>query len=316
MTSSQNELSHATTTSRKKEAADLHHPLKKEKVEQTFWDTDYFETSDIEDIEDRFGDAAPAYYQRLALRILREGGYIRFDAAVGILKKKSIGQRAEEFVNYCVGIGLLYRDGAYLRSGRADREIEKLSSKRDEWRKRKRIQKDSPKPPQEFPQESHENPQGIPQDSEEEGKGREQEGKGREEEPEREPDPEQAEYERLAQENLLAADHPDVVMNPAFLGAGRRRHKRFREIWLTPREYGDVLRQYTEAGVAHKIKDQVEKAAAKLRTLEGEGKALHTIAVHVWLTGYLLQEAKNAKIADLKIEREEQYLKNAKNGTR
>ena len=131
--------------------------MKRERVEKTFWDTDFFEDSRIEEITEAFGDAAPAYYMRLALRMLREGGPIRFSGAVAILKKNHAGIQAESFVNHCISIGLFTKYGDEISSERVEREIASLREKRNQWNERKKKQK-----------ESRGNPAGITRDSEQE----------------------------------------------------------------------------------------------------------------------------------------------------
>lgn len=145
------ELSHSSATNIKSETHEGRQAQRKEKVEKTFWDTDFFQDSTIEELEDRWGDASPAYYMRIVLRILREGGAIRYESAISILKKRDIKDNAQAFLIECIGMGLFYRDGDSIRSKRADREIDQLSSKRDKWReKKKRFPKDSPENPLRF----------------------------------------------------------------------------------------------------------------------------------------------------------------------
>lgn len=112
-----------------------------ERVERTFWDTDFFEDSRIEDVMVEFGDAGAAWYMRLALRVLREGGAIRKKGAIGILRRMEIGDRAEAFIDYCVSIGLFFESGECISSKRAEREIADLTTKREKWREKKRGQR-------------------------------------------------------------------------------------------------------------------------------------------------------------------------------
>lgn len=152
------QTSHTEPPRGKIESHEPNHALKKECVESTFFDTDFLQDSKIVEIEDVFGDAAPRYYIQIAFQILREGGPIRYQAAIAILKRTKLADESKKFIDYCVECDLFYRDGNYLSSQRADLEISSLKTKRDKWREKKRR----------FPKDSPENPRGFQGDSEKE----------------------------------------------------------------------------------------------------------------------------------------------------
>jgi len=143
MASLQQTISHDAAESRNPH----HTATPKEKIEKTFFDTNFFDDAKIKFLENEFGDAGPAYYMRLILSILREGGALHERIAKSFLKKTQLGEgRIEEFLEACLEIGLLYltEDKKYFRSHRADREIQALHEKRESWRSRQTKHRDSP----------------------------------------------------------------------------------------------------------------------------------------------------------------------------
>lgn len=143
-------------------------PRRKEKCEKALFETTFFSDSKIIEIECVFGDAAPAYYERLVFQILHEGGPIRYQAAVAMLRCKQIGERAEEFIKYCIEVGLFYLSDNLISSARADREINALRQKREKWRKDKGVEEDSEPTPESIPPDSTAFPSGIHEGSEKE----------------------------------------------------------------------------------------------------------------------------------------------------
>lgn len=296
-------------------------PSRKERVDQTFFDTDFFDDSKIEEIEELFGDAAPCYYQRIAFRILKEGGPIRFSGAVAILKKRQIGERAEAFLNACIEIGLFYREGDLISSSRADREIESLRDKRDKWRKKKRPDGDSPKTPTRFEGDSPGNPPRIRGDSEkeqEEEKEKEEEGKRNQgevqegepprpaskpvpdanrngpappDDPTEHLDPKTREFLPMAERALRPADAAEVMIRNGFINCGRRPIRKYPDLWITPHDLADAWRQCIDAGVP---KDRIDvvfaKAAAHSETKIARGQDPSTFNAHGWIIGFGLTE--------------------------
>lgn len=286
---------------------------KKEPCEKTLYDTDFFEDAKIQEIEAAFGDAASSWYQRIAFRILREGGPIRFAGAVAILSKTQCGARATEFLELCIEVELFYREGTLISSARADREIEALATKRDKWREKKRIPKPSPQTPPPFPGDSPENPEGIPEASEKE---EEKEG---EEDLERDPEcipigiPSEPDLpDELAE---LADAHLESVevaakrdFNQAMIG--RRPMKKYPTIWLEPRELKDAAELYEQQGIppehfhlgfrftAEWLKGELEKGRPK-GTLMGK--------IFMYLTDMGLQKAKTQYCGFLDVERKKNY---------
>jgi hypothetical protein len=167
-TESHNETKEAPTYSSK---ADIHQSGRRERVEKTLFNTDFFSDSKIQEIECVFGDAAPAYYELIAFQVLKEGGPIRYAAALAMLRRKHIAERAEEFLTYCLDIGLFYKQDNLISSARADREIEALGTKREKWRKKKGGHEDSEEPAERLQEDSKGNPGGIREDSEKEKEG-------------------------------------------------------------------------------------------------------------------------------------------------
>lgn len=301
MDSSNNTLPQTTATRRKKEP-----------VDKTLHDTDFFEDSKIQEIEATFGDAAPAYYLRVAFRILKEGGPIRFNAAIAILSKTKLGERANEFLSLCVEIGLFYRTEGLISSARADREIEALAGKRDKWREKKRIPKTPQQLPSTLPGDSPGNPTGIPGDSEKEEEGEEE----KDQDPEivpigipPEPDlpDELADFASQHLETLETATLRDFNIAAQH---GRRPMKQYPQLWFRPDELMEIVSRYGAQGIPP---DQLHLGfrfvADWMRGEIDNGRDARTLANKsaAYVNGMGLREAKAQYAGFLDVQRKQSY---------
>lgn len=158
----------------KTDSTNSHH-CRKEKVDRTFFDTDFFSDAKIQFLIAKFGAVATAYYLRIALAILSEGGSLHELIAHAFIEQLGASpETTQGFFEATIKVGLFYKEGETIRSHRADREIEQLLNKRDKWRK----DKDRPKTPPQPTTDSTDVPPGIqadstksPKDSEEEEEG-------------------------------------------------------------------------------------------------------------------------------------------------
>ena len=130
----------------------------KEKVSKTFLDTDFFADAKIQFLIAKFGAAGPTYYLRVALAILSEGGRVHSDiAGLFVEQLGTSADNAKAFLDACIRIGLLYQDGDFYGSARADREISALTDKRSKWREDKQKERASSK----APKRSKKTPHGV-----------------------------------------------------------------------------------------------------------------------------------------------------------
>jgi hypothetical protein len=120
---------------------------KRETVDKTFWDTDFFEDEGIVALEMEFGDAAPAYYMRIAFMILRNGGPIERRVVVHRLSKATslTPESIEKLIELCEVYNLLIVSNGLLSSKRAEQEIHNLSEQREVWRDEKKLQRERAK---------------------------------------------------------------------------------------------------------------------------------------------------------------------------
>ncbi len=116
---------------------------RKERVEKTFLDVTFLKDPKIIHIKDRFGLGAVTLYLSVALPILSEGGQIHKDIAVTLIKTEGVdAETATQFLGLCLEIELFYQEGKFIRSHRADKEIDRLGQKRDTWRENQRRYRD------------------------------------------------------------------------------------------------------------------------------------------------------------------------------
>jgi len=129
----------------------------KEKVDRTFFDTDFFLDSKIQFLLAEYGPAGPTYYLRIVLAILSEGGELSRKIATSFIKQLGKSEEeASDILNNLIEVGLLYDDGKFLRSSRADKEVGTLGDKREKWRIKQRLLRESKEKRERHPRESPE----------------------------------------------------------------------------------------------------------------------------------------------------------------
>lgn len=307
-------------------------PPRKERVDKTFWDTDFFQDSKIQEIEARFNDAAPAYYELIVFQILREGGSIRWQGAIAILRKKQIADQAEAFLTACVEIGLFFRDGEFIGSHRADKEIENLSAKRDTWRTRQNKKRVNTETNKSISQVSRVTHAVVTRDSEEEEEHEHEEEKevDQEKEQEREaggpsrhrkpeipkriepPDPSSKPDDidpndwKQAVERLPQPTDPPSEWQKSnqWVCAGRRPMLKYPDLWITAPELANAIRIFKNKSLPIKHwRGIFETAQANAATKRTNGVNPERYGAFNAITGWILGEALKQLNDEVKINR-------------
>lgn len=116
-----------------------HSSQPKEKVDKTFLDVNFFNDEKIQFLIREFGPAGVTYYLRIICGIFSERGSLNIRIAKSALKELCRDDAiVTQFLETCLEIGLVYihEDGNTYGSRRADKEIQSLQVKRDQWRGR------------------------------------------------------------------------------------------------------------------------------------------------------------------------------------
>ena len=81
----------------------------------------------------------------------------------------------------------------------------------------------------------------------------------------------------------------------AFILANRRPLRKFPEIFISPTELADVIRQYEEAGIVERLTDAHSLVSAKVKTAIIEGKSPDKISIAAWYMGWVKQQVLDSK---------------------
>lgn len=284
----------------------------KEKVDKTFLDTDFFFDSKIQYLIAELGAVGPTYYLRVALAILSEGGSLHQKIARSFVRQLGASDEAvESFFALCLEVGLLYEDGKTYRSARADREIQSLVDKRDNWRKRQNRKRDKVETPPTVTQVSRV----TLRDSEEEKE------KEQEEELEREQEPEarDTQLEHLPPEAVALAERqlepltPEIQKSNLWILQGKRPFKKYPNLWISPLRLWEVVQLYEKSGIPRtELHLGFRYVAAQLDKYVAQGKRLESIDAYAYLIGFGLTHALEQRSKSLNLKRQETYLEGAK----
>ena len=119
------------------------------------------------------------------------------------------------------------------------------------------------------------------------------------------PDPEPVdEDEALAYEKLESPDGKDWANSSVFMNTGRRPMKDYPEIWLTPTELTNVIRDWRAANIPiAKWRKGFLATQSKLKTHELNGKSADRTAAFFWLTGFIRNQLVQEAINDQRLEK-------------
>lgn len=296
-------------------------PRRKEKVEKTFFDTDFFKDEKIQYLIAEYGNDGPTWYLRIALAILSEGGELHGKMARAFLKQlQATPEAAERFLADCVEIGLFYLAGDVIRSYRADREVELLTTKRDSWRSRQRKSRDLHGCHTGVTRDSRVSHRDSEKEQEKEQEpevdretGEVQEG-GRPLPPPYHDDPATWDPLRREAEDALEPLTPEIARAGGFISLMRRPMKKYPTIWLTGVELANVSEQLIEVGLGRHRRDVFLKAdaQAKRERLRVPNKDPSLIDTYSWLINFCKQRVLDEQAAVTKLDTNKAYNQQAR----
>lgn len=300
-------------------------PKKEIRLDKMMMDHDWLDDGRIQLLIDKYGEAGPTRYQRLACRIGREKGRIHHSVVASLSRLINCDPKVFlEFTEYAISIGLFYRDGDFIRAKTVDEDIQGVIEKRDSWNERQSRHRDK--------RVSHATPAC---DSEEEQEQEQEEETEKEQETELEsgaleppcpvltatlePEPDtpppdtDPEIWKLTTGQFFDATHKKVQGDSRFVSAGRRPLKKYPEIWLTRFELYNWLKTYLESGIPPgNLQMGFLIVQSKLLTIEADKRRTQSVSAFVWGIGWVLQEVLEKCTKATNLERSKKYLEGAR----
>lgn len=112
------------------------------------------------------------------------------------------------------------------------------------------------------------------------------------------------EADTLALEKLESPEGKQWVNSSQYMNAGRRPMRDYPEIWLSPVELADVIREWQNSNIPpEKWRKGFKSVQARLRTHAVNGKPPERVSVYNWLTGFGRNDLIEETIKDKRLER-------------